>query len=170
MDGAEKVRLLILDVDGVLTSGEIFIDGEGRESKVFHVHDGSGIVYLHRQGVRTALITGRTSPVVALRAKELGIEEVHQGIREKIHVYEDIRKRLRMRDDEIGYVGDDLLDLPCLRQAGFPVAVANASPEVKAAARYVTSRRGGHGAVREVVEVILKAQGKWDAVVERGGL
>ena len=170
MEGAERVRLLILDVDGVLTSGEIFIDGEGRESKVFHVHDGSGIVYLHRQGIRTALITGRKSKVVALRAEELGIEEVHQGIREKIRAYEDIAKRLSLQDAEIGYVGDDLLDLSCLRRAGFPVAVANASPEVKAAARFVTSRVGGQGAVREVAEVILKAQGKWDAIVENGGL
>jgi 3-deoxy-D-manno-octulosonate 8-phosphate phosphatase (KDO 8-P phosphatase) len=134
------------------------------------VHDGSGIVYLHRSGIRTALITGRRSDVVTRRAKELGIEEVFQGIREKIHAYEDIRKRLNLQDDAIGYVGDDLLDLPCLERSGFPVAVANAAAEVKAVASYVTARPGGHGAIREVAEVILKAQGKWDGIVSRAGL
>ena len=168
--GAEAVRILMMDVDGVLTSGEIHFDAGGRETKIFHAHDGSGITYLHRQGIRTALISGRTSDVVALRAKELGIVEVHQGVREKIRAYESILERLKLRDEEVGYVGDDLLDLGCLRRAGFPVAVANAVAEAKEAAAYVTSRLGGSGAIREVAELILKAQGKWDEVVARGGL
>lgn len=168
--GADAIRLVIMDVDGVLTSGEIFVDAEGRESKVFHVHDGSGITYLHRHGIRTALISGRKSPVVERRAKELGIEDVHQGVREKIRSYEEIRARTGLADEEICYVGDDLLDLPCLGKAGLPVATANATPEVKAAARYVTRRPGGRGAIREVAELILKAQGKWDLVVENAGL
>jgi 3-deoxy-D-manno-octulosonate 8-phosphate phosphatase (KDO 8-P phosphatase) len=168
--GAEEIRLVILDVDGVMTRGEVFYDEKGHERKVFHVHDGSGITYLHRHGIRTAIITGRASPCVDRRAKELGIEEVHQGIREKIRAYEKIRSRFGLEDREICYVGDDLLDLPCLQRAGFPVAVSNATAEIKAAARYITERPGGQGAVREVAEVILKAQGKWDTVVGRGGL
>lgn len=168
--GAGAIRLVMMDVDGVLTGGEIFVDDEGRESKVFHVHDGSGIVYLHRHGIRTALVSGRKSKAVDLRAKELGIEEVHQGVRDKIRTYEEVRSRMGLSDEEICYVGDDLLDLPCLGKAGFPVAVSNASSEVKSVATYVTSRPGGLGAIREVAEVILKAQGKWDQVVEGAGL
>ena len=167
---AAGVRLVIMDVDGVLTRGEIFVDADGRESKVFHVHDGSGIVYLHRHGIRTALISGRDSTVVELRARELGIEDVFQGSRDKIRAYEEVLSRRDIPDEAVCYVGDDLLDLPCLKRAGFPVAVANASPEVKAVARYVTTRAGGQGAVREVAEIILKAQGKWDEVVARAGL
>lgn len=168
--GAEEIRLVIMDVDGVLTRGEIFYDEEGRERKAFHVHDGSGITYLHRHGIRTALISGRDSPSVEMRAKELGIEEVHQGVRDKIRSYEEIRARLGVGDEQVCYVGDDLLDLPCLKKAGFPVAVSNATDEVKAVAVYITKREGGRGAVREVAEVILKAQGKWDLVVDKAGL
>ncbi|MCZ6602805.1 MAG: HAD hydrolase family protein [Planctomycetota bacterium] len=160
----------MMDVDGVLTTGEIFVDAQGNESKVFHVHDGSGIIYLHRQGIRTALITGRRSKAVELRAKELGIEDVYQGAKDKIRPYEEIRSKRGLTDEEVCYVGDDLLDLPCLRKAGFPVAVSNATEEVKSVARYVTARSGGQGAIREVAELILKAQGKWKSIVDRAGL
>ena len=163
----KEIKLVIIDVDGVLTDGSIFIDSEGRESKVFNVLDGTGISYLHRVNIKTAIISGRTSKAVDHRAKELNIAEVHQGIKNKLDVYEDILGKYSLKDEEVCYIGDDLIDLPIFYRAGFPVAVANAMPVVKQYSSYVTKTKGGCGAVREVAEKIIKFQEKWHIIMER---
>lgn len=166
---ARRVRLLLMDVDGVLTDGKIFFipDGSGGlvESKAFHVTDGAGIALARRAGLRTGLVSRRSSPVVAARARELGIDEVHLGVPDKAPVVERIAAEAGIVLEETAYLGDDIVDLPALMRVGFPVAVANAAPEVRAHAAYVTAARGGHGAVRETVELILRAQGKWDDLI-----
>ena len=163
----KNIKLVIIDVDGVLTDGAIYIDSEGREIKAFHVLDGTGIAYLHRAGIKTAIISGRTCKAVIHRAKELGITDVYQGAKNKLDAYKEILKTYALRDEEICYIGDDLIDLPILYRVGFPVAVANASPIVKQQSVYVTKASGGCGAVREVAEKILKFQDKWDFIMER---
>jgi 3-deoxy-D-manno-octulosonate 8-phosphate phosphatase (KDO 8-P phosphatase) len=167
LERARKTRLLIMDVDGVLTDGRIIQDGHGHELKVFDVKDGHGIVMAHRAKLRTALISGRESGTVTRRAEELGIELVFQKIWNKLEVYEKILVATELTHDEVAYVGDDLVDIPLLRRVGLAVAVADAVDEVKAAAHLVTQRPGGQGAVREVIELILRAQGHWDGLIER---
>ncbi len=162
-----KIRLLILDVDGVLTGGEIVIDDEGRELKYFNVRDGHGIVMLHRIGVKTAIITGRSSKAVDVRARELGIEIVYQGAINKLKAYEEIKEKYGFSDDEIAFIGDDVVDIPILRRVGFAVCVKDAHPEVKKYVHYVTQALGGKGAVREVVDMIIMAKGKWEDLMER---
>jgi len=159
-----------MDVDGVLTDGTIYIDAGGREIKAFHALDGAGIKYLHRAGLKSAVISGRSSDAVAIRMKELGVEEVHQKAHDKIEAYESIRERQELSDEEVAFIADDLTDIPLMRRIGFPIAVANAHEEVKNVADYVTVTPGGHGAVREVIEKMLKAQDKWAAVVKRYGI
>ncbi len=159
--------MVIMDVDGVLTDGKIIIDANGVESKAFCVQDGSAITYLHRAGMKTAIISGRNSEVVELRAKELSIENVYLGIHKKMDAYEEILEKHKLKDNEICYIGDDLIDLPILRKVGFSVAVPNATPEVKKHVSYVTNAHGGCGAIREVTEKILKSQGKWDEITSR---
>ena len=163
----KNIKLVIIDVDGVLTDGAIYIDSEGREIKAFHVLDGTGIAYLHRAGIKTAIISGRTCKAVIHRASELGIEDVYQGAKNKLDAYKEILKKYALRDEEICYIGDDLIDLPIFHRVGFPVAVANASPIVKQQSIYVTKAKGGCGAVREVAEKILKFQDKWKLIMER---
>jgi 3-deoxy-D-manno-octulosonate 8-phosphate phosphatase (KDO 8-P phosphatase) len=158
---ARAVRGVVLDVDGVLTDGRIFLDQSGAETKSFHVKDGIGIGLLMRAGVLVALISGRSSPSVTLRARELGIHEVHQGVKDKIAVFCGILSRWNIQEQEAAFVGDDLPDLAVLGRAGLAVAVADASPDVKELVHMVTQARGGHGAVREVSEFILKARGDW---------
>jgi 3-deoxy-D-manno-octulosonate 8-phosphate phosphatase (KDO 8-P phosphatase) len=165
--GLDKIRLVIFDVDGVLTDGRIVLDSEGREMKFFHVQDGSGIALLHEVGIQTALITGRSSPVVDLRARELGIKEVHQNVRNKLAVYLDILQRLGLVDAEVCYMGDDLLDVPILRRAGFSAAPANARQEVKATAQWISKSPGGRGAVRELCDKILQDSGRWERIETR---
>lgn len=167
LERARKTRLLIMDVDGVLTDGRIIQDCHGHELKVFDVKDGHGIVMAHRAKLRTALISGRESVSLTRRAEELGIELVFQKIWNKLEVYEKILADTRLRHDEVGYIGDDVIDIPVLRRVGLAVAVADAVDEVKATAHLVTQRAGGQGAVREVLEFILKAQGHWDTLIER---
>jgi 3-deoxy-D-manno-octulosonate 8-phosphate phosphatase (KDO 8-P phosphatase) len=162
-----KVKLLILDVDGVMTDGRIIMDDAGLESKQFDVKDGHGLKMLMRCGIDVALLTGRRSRVVEHRAADLGIAEVHQGSRNKAEVFVEILKRREMIAEEAGYVGDDVVDIPLLRRVGFSVAVANAVPEARQIADYVTHQEGGRGAVREVCEVILKAQNRWRDVAAR---
>lgn len=162
------VTCLALDVDGVLTDGRIYVDDDGRDLKAFDAHDGAGIAYLRMSGLRTALLSGRRSRAVRHRARELKIDVViQQAIPQKSDALDRLLRRLRVSADEICYLGDDLGDLPVLRRVGLPVAVANARPEVKRCAAYVTRARGGRGAVREIAERILKAQGKWDAILAR---
>jgi 3-deoxy-D-manno-octulosonate 8-phosphate phosphatase (KDO 8-P phosphatase) len=164
---ARKTRLLMMDVDGVLTDGRIIQDGHGHELKVFDVKDGHGIVMAHRAKLRTALISGRESETITRRAEELGIELVFQKIWNKLEVYEKILVDTELTHDEVAYIGDDLIDIPLLRRVGLAVAVADAVDEVKAAVHLITQRPGGQGAVREVIELILRAQDHWDSLIER---
>lgn len=163
---ARKIKLLLMDVDGVLTNGGIIIDSRGVESKVFDVKDGHGLKLLMRAGVEVGIISGRESPVVALRAKELGISILHQKVLKKVEVLEKILAERGLKDDEVAYIGDDVVDLPILIRVGLAVAVADAMPEVKERADYITSRPGGRGAVRELAELLLKAQDKWAPLTE----
>jgi 3-deoxy-D-manno-octulosonate 8-phosphate phosphatase (KDO 8-P phosphatase) len=167
LERARKTRLLMMDVDGVLTDGRIIQDCHGHELKVFDVKDGHGIVMAHRAKLRTALISGRASETITHRAEELGIELVFQKIWNKLEVYEKILGDTALTHDEVAYIGDDLVDIPLLRRVGLAVAVADAVDEVKAASHLITQRPGGQGAVREVIELILRAQGHWDTLIER---
>ncbi len=159
-DALCKIKVLIMDVDGVLTDGRIIIDGNGVESKFFNVQDGFGVVFARKSGIKTAIISARPSPVVQWRAKDLGIDKVFM-VYPKISAYETLKQEWGVNDDEICFIGDDLADLVILKKVGFAVAVKNAVSEVKQVVDYVTEKSGGHGAVRELVELILKAQGKW---------
>jgi 3-deoxy-D-manno-octulosonate 8-phosphate phosphatase (KDO 8-P phosphatase) len=156
-----RVKLLILDVDGVLTDGRIIIDDAGTESKNFDVKDGHGLKILMRYSIDVVLLTGRRSQVVEHRAADLGIAEVHQGIWNKAEALTGILQRRSIAPEEAAYVGDDVVDIPLLKRVGFAVAVADAVPEVRRIADYVTSNGGGRGAVRELCEVILRAKGLW---------
>jgi 3-deoxy-D-manno-octulosonate 8-phosphate phosphatase (KDO 8-P phosphatase) len=164
---ARKTRMLIMDVDGVLTDGRIIQDSHGHELKMFDVKDGHGIVMAHRAKLRTGLISGRASETIARRAEELGIELVFQKIWNKLEVYEKILVDTALTHAEVAYIGDDLVDIPLLRRVGLAVAVADAVDEVKAVCHFITRRPGGQGAVREVIELILRAQGQWDTLLER---
>ncbi|MGQ9630380.1 MAG: KdsC family phosphatase [bacterium] len=173
-DKARRIRLLILDVDGVLTDGGIYFPNEdGEEMKRFDAKDGMGVRMFQVMGGTVALVTGRVSNLVRRRAKDLNISEVymgvHDGIQEfsKLEICRNIMKRLGVEPEETAYVGDDLVDILPMRAVGFAVAVGDASPEVKAEADYVTKAPGGRGAVRETVELILKAQNKWEEATER---
>lgn len=165
--GIERIRLLLLDVDGVLTDGSIFVGDDGREIKRFHVHDGSAIVWWKKSGHQVALLSGRSCEAVRHRADELGIDHVIQGARIKIPPFEKLLKTLSIDRSEVCYVGDDLPDLPIFQEVGLAVAPANACAEVREAAGHVTRNGGGYGAVREVVELVLRAQGRWESVLER---
>lgn len=166
-DRLERLRLLLLDVDGVLTDGRIVFDDRGVESKAFDVKDGHGLKLLQRAGIRVGIITGRESRVVQVRAAELGIEILHQGAREKLVPYREILEQTGVSDEEVGYVGDDLVDLPVLRRVGFSATVADAVPEVKSRVDYVCQRPGGRGAVREICDLILRQTGAWETVTAR---
>lgn len=164
---AKNIRLLILDVDGVMTDGRIIMDHMGHETKNFNVKDGHGIKILIKFGIDVALLTGRRSDVVEHRARDLGIGEVHQGIFNKVEISEEILKKRSLNYENVAYVGDDIVDIPLLNKVGFSVAVADATSDVKKIVDYVTKKKGGHGAVREVCELILQAQGKWVDVAKR---
>jgi len=161
------VQLIAMDVDGVLTDGMAFYGTGGVEGLFFNVQDGTGIKWLHRAGLRTALVTGREVEAVRRRAEVLGIELVYQGAKVKMEAYERLLADTGLTDEALCFVGDDLMDLPVMRRAGLGVAVANARPEVKEAADLVTEAAGGRGAVRELVELVLKTQGLWDKVTGR---
>lgn len=161
-----KVKLLVLDVDGVMTDGGLYL-GEREELKRYDSRDGAGIKYAMRFGVTVAVITGRESASVTRRCAELGITEVHQKQLDKLPAFQEMLGRLGLRPDEAAVIGDDLMELPMMRHAGVGVAVSDATAEVRQCADYVTNARGGHGAVREVVELILKAKGLWAKCLER---
>lgn len=163
---AERITTLIVDVDGVLTDGRIVYAEYGDELKLFDVLDGAGLVFWSRVGLRSAIITARTSRLLRRRAKEMQVGFLAQGHLKKLPVYERLLKRWRVTDEQVCVIGDDLMELPLLRRAGLAVAVPNAVEEVRRASHYITQRPGGHGAVREVIEGILKAKGLWDHVVE----
>jgi 3-deoxy-D-manno-octulosonate 8-phosphate phosphatase (KDO 8-P phosphatase) len=157
---AKKIKLLLLDVDGVLTDGRILLDNQGNEQKAFHVRDGHGIKMAQRAGIIVGIITGRISEVVNIRARELGIKEVHQGAHEKIAVYDSILARYGFRDEEVAYIGDDIVDVDIFKRTGLAVAVDDADPSVKPHVDMITGKAGGRGAVRELINLILKHQGK----------
>lgn len=163
---AKRIRLLILDVDGVLTDGQLGFDGSGREIKFFHIRDGQGVRLLQQAGIKVGIVTGRRSKAVDFRARELEMDPVFQNVRDKTRTLEAILRKENLRAEQVCYVGDDLVDLAILSRVGLAVAVADAIPEAKALAHYTTRFRGGRGAVREVCEKILKTQGKWEKIVE----
>ena len=164
---AKKIRLLILDVDGVLSDGKIVYDNRGHEIKSFDVQDGAGVVYWKRAGRRVVLVSSRVSAITAIRGRELGVDRVYQHPAGKLDAFRDICRRFKVAPSAICAIGDDLMDLPILRRVGLAVAVANAVPEVKRAAHVVTRRRGGYAAVRELIERLLKAQGLWSQILAR---
>ena len=161
---ARKVRLLVMDVDGVLTDGRMVLSDGGAELKMFHTHDGIGLALAHRAGLRTAMVTGETSPIAKARGEKLGVGTVVLGARRKGDVVDALLAEHGLSADALAYIGDDLLDLPALERAGLAVTVADAVADVKAMAHVVTKAPGGRGAVRECVELVLRAQGVWDAV------
>jgi len=150
----KSVTFLMLDVDGVLTDGKIIIDDLGNETKHFNVRDGHGLKMLIRAGIQVVLITGRTSKVVEYRARELGIKEIYQGSKNKVENLEEILRKKRISGEQVAYVGDDLVDIPVFRRVGFSVAVEDASEYAKESADYITERKGGQGAVRELCEKV----------------
>ncbi len=161
------IKLLLLDVDGVLTDGRIIYDNQGNELKAFDVKDGHGLKLLQRSGVKVGIITGRSSAVVAKRAQELGIEILYQGALSKLGPYQEILAEQGLSDEQVAYVGDDVVDLPILRRVGFSATVADAVPDVQPLVDYVTTRPGGRGAVREICDLILRANGAWQELTER---
>lgn len=162
---AKGIKLLLLDVDGVLTDGRIIYDSKGRDSKFFDVHDGLGVYLLKKAGIPTILITAKGSRAIMYRARDMRVEAVFADIFPKSSILEKILKKYKADASQVCFVGDDLVDLCLMKRVGFPVAVFNACPEIKQAARYITLRQGGRGAVREVAEIIMKSQGKWQEAV-----
>jgi 3-deoxy-D-manno-octulosonate 8-phosphate phosphatase (KDO 8-P phosphatase) len=162
---ARSIRLLLLDVDGVLTDGCLYFGAQGEALKVFHVRDGHGLKMAQRAGIELAFVSGRRSDAAYHRAKELGITRFYEGLRDKVAILEELLSALNLAPAQVAMVGDELVDLPVLARVGLAVAVADAVPEVKAAAHWVTSLPGGRGAVREVCDLLLKAQGKWEEAV-----
>ncbi len=167
IERARRVKILILDCDGVMTDGRIFMLPNGDETKSFDVKDGHAIVMLQRAGIRVGIISGRKSSVVRARAAELKVAHLHEMAWVKTEPYEQILAEENLTDEEVCYVGDDVVDIPLLRRAGLAVAVADAVEEAKHHAHLITKRAGGRGAVREVIELIMKAQGRWDEAMAR---
>jgi len=159
-----KIKLLLLDVDGVMTDGRIIYDNDGGETKAFDVKDGHGLKLVQRAGIQVGIITGRESAIVARRAAELGIELLYQGVKDKRLPFNEILEKLNLTPEEVAYVGDDVVDLPVMRQVGFAATVADAMDDVKPFADLVTERAGGRGAVREICDFLLKESGRWSAV------
>ncbi|MCA8942881.1 MAG: HAD hydrolase family protein [Planctomycetes bacterium] len=167
----EGIRMLLTDVDGVLTDGRIHFDPSSMlETKAFHVHDAAGLVYWHRSGRMSGFLSGRSCAVVEARAREIGVTEVCLGHLAKGPVLDEILAKHGLQPHEVAYVGDDILDLPVLRRVGFAAAPADARPEIREVVDHVCVAPGGFGAVREVIEVLMKAQGTWGDVLESQGL
>lgn len=164
---AKKVKMLILDIDGVMTDGRIIYDSRGNELKCFSVLDGMGFALLGQTKIKVALITAKASQAALRRAREIGAVEVAQNAVDKLNAYRQILKKYQLKDENICFIGDDLLDCPVMKQAGLSVAVANACAEAKQLANYITRKEGGKGAVREVIEIILRAQGSWHKLTHR---
>ncbi len=170
-DRARKIRLFLMDVDGTLTDGGVCLislpGGDIAEMKVFDAHDGQGLSLAHTMGIKTGFITGRKSPAVARRAEELGVQFVYLGQAKKMAAYEECMQKAGVTEDEVAYLGDDLPDMPLARRSGLAVAVADAAFELKAVSHYITQACGGKGAAREVIELILKSQGRWEEAVPK---
>jgi 3-deoxy-D-manno-octulosonate 8-phosphate phosphatase (KDO 8-P phosphatase) len=159
------IKLLLFDVDGVLTDGSIIVHGDGSESKQFNIRDGAGMVWAQKAGLLVGLLSARLADATSVRATQLGITIVVQGAANKLAGYEQILADYGLTDDQVSYMGDDLQDLPVLRRAGFSAAPADAAPEVRGAVQWVSASGGGHGAARECIEHVLRAQGLWRAAV-----
>lgn len=164
---AKRIKMLILDVDGVMTDGRIIYDSKGNELKCFNVQDGMGLALLNQTRIKVALITAKASKVVLRRARDIGAVEVKQNAIDKLRAFKRILKRHNLKDIDICFIGDDLVDIPVMKRAGLAVAVVNASAEAKGAAHYITEKEGGKGAVREIIEIILRAQNKWRKLTDR---
>ena len=166
---ASRIKLLLMDCDGVLTDGTLALLETGDEQKRFHVRDGHGIVLLHRAGLKSGIISGRNSSLVDRRAQELGMspEFVRQGCLDKIKDFDELLARVQIDEKEVAFIGDDVTDVPLMQRVELAVAVADAVAETRSVAHYVTHAPGGHGAVREVIEIILKAQGHWHSLMQR---
>jgi 3-deoxy-D-manno-octulosonate 8-phosphate phosphatase (KDO 8-P phosphatase) len=162
---ASKIRLVLFDVDGVLTDGKILLHADGTESKQFDIKDGSAIVWASRLGLTVGLLSARMAASTTQRAAQLGITLVHQGVASKLETYEQIVDQLLVEDDHVAYMGDDIVDLPVLAKAGLAAAPADAAADVQSRVHWVSRARGGHGAARELIELILRAQEKWDPIV-----
>lgn len=165
-DKAGAIKLLLLDVDGVLTDGRIIYDSAGRDMKFFDVHDGMGVHLLSRAGIKTVLITAKGSRAIKPRGRDMGVSDIFENISPKTAVLDKILKKYNVDTSEICFMGDDLVDLCLMKKVGFPVAVFNACPEIRQSASYITLKEGGRGAVREIAEIILKTQGKWQEMVD----
>jgi len=166
-DLCHPIALILSDVDGVFTDGGVIYDNQGIETKRFHIRDGLGVKLWRRAGGRFGVVTGRTSHIVSVRAAELGIDVVRQGAEDKLPAVREILAQLKLAPEQVCYIGDDLPDLPAMRYVGLSVTVADGAEELRQAAAVVTQARGGEGAVRETVELILKAQRRWEELVRR---
>lgn len=164
---ARKIKMLVLDIDGVMTDGRIIYDSRGNDLKCFNVQDGLGLALLHQAGIKVTLITAKASRTVLRRARDIGAVEIKQNAIDKLPAFNQILKKHNLKYKDICFVGDDLIDLPLMRRVGLAVAVNNGCDEVKSAAHYVTRKEGGKGAVREVIEIILRAQDKWHKLVKK---
>jgi len=163
-DRARHIKLLLMDCDGVLTDGRIWLFEDGEEQKGFHTRDGLGIELWHRAGMKSGIISGRKSSAVERRARGLGMSFVVQGVTEKVRAFTETVTQAGVTNEEVAFIGDDLNDIPLMMRSGLGIAVADAAVEARERAHYVTQLAGGYGAVREVIELILKAQGRWDAL------
>lgn len=161
----KKIKLLILDVDGVLTDGRIIYDSEGKDLKFFDVSDGLGVYLLKKANIKTVLVSAKSSKTIRYRAQDMGIKDIFEDVVFKKEIYEKLLHKFSVKEEEVCVVGDDLLDLGIMSKAGLAVAVANAAEEIKKQAHYITKREGGRGAIREIAEMILKAQGKWQELL-----
>ena len=162
---ARRIRLLLFDVDGVLTDGVVVMHADGSESKGFHIKDGAAIVWAQRAGVQVGLLSARSSGATTHRAAQLAVRIVQQGVTSKASAFDQILRTSGLSEDAVAYMGDDLLDLPVLRRAGFSAAPSDAAPEVREAVHWVSTAAGGRGAARELIELVLRAQDRWAAVV-----
>ena len=165
MERARRVKLILMDADGVLTDGKIVFFSGGNEAKMFDSKDGVGIRLAQKAGLKTGVISGRESEALLRRCEELGMDEIHQRVFEKLGTYEEILARLGLTDAECCFIGDDLVDAPVLKRVGLPVGVADGHPALEPLLAFVTARGGGSGAVRETIDMVIRAQGKWDEVV-----
>ena len=165
-DRARRIRLLLFDVDGVLTDGVVMMHADGSESKGFHIKDGAAIVWAQRAGVQVGLLSARSSGATTHRAAQLAVRIVQQGVTSKAAAFDQILKSSGLAEEAVSYMGDDLLDLPVLERAGLSAAPADAAPEVRQAVHWVSSAAGGRGAARELIELVLRAQGRWDEAVD----
>jgi len=174
IDRARRIRLFLMDCDGVLTDGSLPYFASGgtlvEDAKLFHIHDGQGMRLASQARLKLGIISGRASAALAARAAEMKVDHLHQGVSDKLKVYEQIKEAERLRDEQVAYIGDDLPDLALMRCAGLAIAVADAVSEIRDCAHFVTTKNGGRGAVREAIELILKAQGKWGELMKQFGL